>query len=288
MSKRLLTSLPIFGLSALAIGAPIPYDGFAERHVQNVGIKRKSAVLDNDTTASNIPALGAQVSLSRGPPNRMAVRMSRTRDSVGTRPTGHAATLMVQAPIGPQLMSATASAVSQAEHTLLAGQSAAPDIRMSRVMPETVKTDATIQAQPAQFAATPVTRTLNRPPPGGANGALKIPVPTNRDPFIYGTSASNAYKVYFPQEESAEVGLSSDTNLVNSQKAASDTRVLQKNGSYLFYEDAPASAEPAPKPTELTAPALQKQPLDFSNNLFQRPAQPDKAVPSESSRATAR
>lgn len=288
MSKRLLTSLPIFGLSALAIGAPIPHDGIAETRVQNDVFRQKAMVMRNDAASPEIHPLRAQRSLSRKSLTSVVTRESHTKHAAGKSKLARAAISVKQEDNIRDGMTAAANAVPHADPFTSAGKSPAPDIRASLGVTETAKVAPKVQAQPAQFAATPVARTMNRPAPSSANGALKIPVPTNRDPVIYGTSASNAYKVYFPQEGIADVGRLTDTTLINSQPAASDTRVLQKKGSYLFYEDAPTPAETAQKPHEMTAPVLQKQPLDFSNTLFQRSVQPDNAAPSDPGRTTAR
>lgn len=286
MGRRLLTSLPIFGLSALAIGAPIPHDDVTESRVHNERPRQKILVLDNKAATLVVRQLGAGASVSRMSSNLMAVHILPAKHA-DTVQLGRASTLLGQPDAGREAVTRNAPLPPQAEPVTSIGKSSVSDIREPLGVTETAKIATTIQAQPAPYAAAPVTRTLIRPAPG-AGGSLKIPVPTNRDPVMYGTSASNAYKVYFPQESATDVGRSTDFTLVESETATSDARVMQKKGSYLFYEDAAAPAEQARKPKELTAPALQKQPLDFGNNLFQRPVQPDKAVTSDPSRATAR
>lgn len=99
---------------------------------------------------------------------------------------------------------------------------------------------------------------------------------------IFGTSAQNAYKVYFPQ-----IDTPAQPEETVAKGAEGDLRVLRKKGDYLFFEDpsekrtqergvssavdkANISTEEdsaASKKNELTAPALQKQPLNLTGGL---------------------
>lgn len=111
-----------------------------------------------------------------------------------------------------------------------------------------------------------------------------------RSRAIYGTSANNAYKVYFPQAEHTAPARGNDLDQALITSAEQDGRVLTKQGSYLFYEDqseqagtgkineilkangagsgksvvdAIINAGKNAEARELTAPVLQKQPLNF-------------------------
>ena len=113
---------------------------------------------------------------------------------------------------------------------------------------------------------------------------------------IFGTSARNAYKVYFPQIEQAGKAVA---DVVDRDQ---DLRVLAKKGDYLFFEEpasSPTSAgdaaliraatkaarrqpeenDKAPEKAELTAPVLQKQPLDFSGGLSKEKPLPESSSP---------
>lgn len=110
---------------------------------------------------------------------------------------------------------------------------------------------------------------------------------------IYGTSAQNAYKVYFPQAEPAAPAKLTESAKISSKATGEDRRILTRQGSYLFYDDAPtgaadpitanvksngggkavlaviAAANKANEANELTSPVLQKQPLNFGDRALE-------------------
>lgn len=109
---------------------------------------------------------------------------------------------------------------------------------------------------------------------------------------MFGTSARNAYKVYFPQIEQA------GKSVADVADRDQDLRVLAKKGDYLFFEEPtsdpttvgdaastraatkaavtqPEESEKATQKAELTAPVLQKQPLDFSGGLSKEKPLPE-------------
>lgn len=121
---------------------------------------------------------------------------------------------------------------------------------------------------------------------------------------IYGTSANNAYKVYFPQIEPPAAGTNSERLESFSEAPEQDGRVLKKSGSYLFYgspsdsevgqnieaslnDDGGVDAEALARAVaklgkkaekhQLTEPALQKKPLDFGQGLFKAAELPENA-----------
>ncbi|MBK6706593.1 MAG: hypothetical protein IPG54_03560 [Sphingomonadales bacterium] len=122
------------------------------------------------------------------------------------------------------------------------------------------------------------------------------------DRAVYGTSAQNAYKVYFPQAEPSAPGNATDGNQTSAGSPEEDNRVLTRRGSYLFYEDAAtsdvadniktslnthgagsskavldaiAAANKAAEAQELTSPPLQKQPLNFGDRSPEPSTQPN-------------
>lgn len=129
-----------------------------------------------------------------------------------------------------------------------------------------------------------------------------------RNRAIYGTSANNAYKVYFPQAEHAAPAHGDDLAETSATSAEQDARVLTKQGSYLFYEDraeqpgtgkineilkangastdkavvdAIANVGKNAAPRELTAPVLQKQPLNFGDRSLEGASPKGNAAPAK-------
>jgi hypothetical protein len=129
-----------------------------------------------------------------------------------------------------------------------------------------------------------------------------------RNRSIYGTSANNAYKVYFPHAEHPVPAQGVDLAETSVTSAEQDARVLKKHGSYLFYEDqaeqpgtgkineilkangastdkavvdAIANVGKNAEPRELTAPVLQKQPLNFGDRSLEGASPKGNAAPAK-------
>ena len=127
-----------------------------------------------------------------------------------------------------------------------------------------------------------------------------------RNRAIYGTSANNAYKVYFPQAEYTAPAQGDDLADASYTSAEQDARVLTKQGSYLFYEDHSEQAGTGKineilrangtgsgksvvdvivnagqnaEERKLTAPVLQKQPLNFGGRSLEGSPTKENAVP---------
>lgn len=127
-----------------------------------------------------------------------------------------------------------------------------------------------------------------------------------RNRAIYGTSANNAYKVYFPQAEYAPPARGDDLVEASAASAQEDARVLKKRGSYLFYEDQPERPSTAKikeilkangagsakgvvdaivnagknaETRELTAPVLEKVPLNFGDRSLEGSPQKANSAP---------
>lgn len=123
---------------------------------------------------------------------------------------------------------------------------------------------------------------------------------------IYGTSANNAYKVYFPQAVLAAPAKGDDLADASHTSAEQDARILTKQGPYLFYEDqseqagtgkindilkangaggnetvvdAIVNAHKNAEARELTSPVLQKQPLNFGDRPLEGSGQKANAAP---------
>lgn len=117
---------------------------------------------------------------------------------------------------------------------------------------------------------------------------------------IYGTSARNAFKVYFPQAKREPHGNANHGSKIMAKAPAEDSRILTKGGSYFFYEDAPAdaaadrikasltgsgdskavldaivAAKKDDETKELTSPVLQKQQMNFGDRPLESHAWSD-------------
>lgn len=186
------------------------------------------------------------------------------------------------------------------------------------VLDTMVAVPVTVPTQVSAMSSAQVVAVTFAPSPSPAGQAIQMPQPAslsaaavsaaqviprqmvapgkpNSNQAIFGTSASNAHKVYFPQIDQSTTGGAAGNLQSFGDSPEQDNRVLKKQGSYLFYDDAPqGGAAKTPKASgdtdakkvapagdkadnqkgqpELTAPVLQKQPLDFEGSLFKSSA----------------
>lgn len=262
MAKRVITKIPIWGLSVLAvgsIGAPLPGTGKTDiRPNRNFSM---SPAVDN--------------AIAQTPQN-----------SIHTGYAPSSATNYMP-PLG-------ASSVASQRSILIDGMESGillnPIITAS-AMPRKSMIDAGT-SQPSQlkneFELSPAVHALPE--------RTFAPIQPANNRSIYGTSANNAHKVYFPQIELPALGNAAEDLQSFSGAPDQDNRELKINGSYLFYE-APADTETAkkmeagsgsgglveaetlaeavnqlasgPEDSKLTTPPLQKKPLVFGESLFQ-------------------
>lgn len=305
MANRIVNMTPIWGLSALAvgtIGAPSSSTGHAE-------IRPQTAFLDMPANAA-LP-LGQQY---RQPATLALVQLKHGGKFVATRATTiRRSTVEVGNDKNRDVIKQDSASVANAVPAQpLAALPLAAEVGQSVIvvsrpasLPSPAQNAVPIVEVPqvGQLAAkAPSAAAVSSSRPKILPGSIDRPPTPVSNEEIYGTSALNAYKVYFPQVDPPALGMKDRTPEAHVGVPEKDLRVLKKKGSYLFFED-PADNDAVAKfddsikakdainvpaqiiakenkgkeVQQLTAPALQKQPLDFGDNLFKVSRLPESA-----------
>jgi hypothetical protein len=292
VASRIIRTMPVWGLSALAagsIGASLSNSGLAEVR------PRTAFALDKDTIRAAsykhsriMPSAPKKFARNPERPTAKAanaynmkaefVRKGQRGDLPGDGSTLANTVIGNPAVTASVAVAAVKSAINVPLPAAVANGRAISIVDVLQVAPANVSTNIMAAASAALPKLT-----------SGTNLARSTPT-DNR--AIYGTSANNAYKVYFPQIEYSAPAGGDDLAEKTINSPAQDTRVLTKQGSYLFYEDQSEQASSGKiievlkaggvgsgngtfdgivdaakkaEARELTAPVLQKVPLNFGD-----------------------
>jgi hypothetical protein len=257
VASRIIRTMPVWGLSALAagsIGASLSNSGLAEVR------PRTALALDKDTIRAAsykhsriMPS--APKKFARNPERPAAkaanaynmkaefVRKGQRGDLPGDGSTLANTVIGNPAVTASVAVAAVKSAINVPLPAAVANGRAISIVDVLQVAPANVSTNIMAAASAALPKLT-----------SGTNLARSTPT-DNR--AIYGTSANNAYKVYFPFYEDQSEQASSG-KIIEVLKAGG---VGSGNGTFDGIVDAAKKAEAR----ELTAPVLQKVPLNFGD-----------------------
>lgn len=273
MARGVIPKMPIWGISVLAvgsIGAPMPGNG-------NTDIQ---------------PDRAYEMSLGVNMPPFKPVKQPLNSGPALSRSSNYSPSFQPLAVVPDRSNAAVGRRVEMASDTI-------PDVDISASASPLKTISGTLMSQPGQAK---INDALIPPAANAVAGSMIPPMPAANNRSIYGTSANNAYKVYFPQIEPPALGNAGED--IQSFKGApdQDDRVLKKKGSYLFYEaqsdvegakkieaglksdgnvDAETIARAVAKlgkgkaEEKLTAPPLQKKPLVFGESLFKTSEPPE-------------
>jgi hypothetical protein len=232
LAKRVAIALPIWGISAIAvgsIGAPLPRETVAEaRRAEAVAAPK----LPKATPEAAQPKTATRRYATLTMPKRDNGRLAFDREALSIP-----AAMMAATPVAPLLAQKPARAAA-APAPAVQPQSvvaAAPAVAVA------VPAPALVQPKAAAVPATP------RMPEALPTVQQAVPVRNalgeagRRDSqSLYGTGARNAYKVYFPQIDEPANAVAKRFD--DAAAAQGDDRVLRKDGDGYYHYDRPEKA----------------------------------------------
>jgi hypothetical protein len=220
LAKRVAIALPIWGISAIAvgsIGAPLPRETVAEaRRAEAVAAPK----LPKATPEAAQPKTATRRYATLTMPKRDNGRLAFDREALSIP-----AAMMAATPVAPLLAqkparaaAAPAVAVAVPAPALVQPKAAAVSVPATPRMPE---------ALPTVQQAVPVRNALGE---AGRRDSQSL----------YGTGARNAYKVYFPQIDEPANAVAKRFD--DAAAAQGDDRVLRKDGDGYYHYDRPEKA----------------------------------------------
>ena len=297
MTNRIVTMLPIWGFSALAvgsIGASIADSGRADPRPTTLSLLGPGTDVHLTSEPNGQRPLPRQLAIAPGNLALHLLRPSATAVARANATVGRTGRGAIASRMSIDVVKAISATASSTPSLAITVDNLAIPTKLTSPPSSLGLKAVQVSSDPQieRFATSVVTTIAGSRPLAKIQARqVDVPLRSTQNQAIFGTSARNAYKVYHPQMEKPIFGKSSQ-NLEAPGAPDQDVRTLTKKGTYLFFED-PVNVQSndesgailTAKDTvdakaqirviaesgntlekdELTAPALQKKPLDFGN-----------------------